>query len=331
MVDFNKLRQRKGSNMESLQKKLESTSQNNGFKKDERIWKPTAKEGKSTNIIRFLPIPAIDIEAAEAGTIQEVDLTPMAKILHHSFQSAKGWMIEKSIQTFGEECPIRNHDTPLWKKQKETNDEALKKILIKRLPKTTYYANILVIKDGTNPENNGKVFLYEFGETIRKLLEKAAKPEFEGEMAFDPFDMWEGANLILNLTYEKKKIGEREAMVPKFDAVKWANPAPLGEDTEIEEIWKKEYSIAEFYDRKNFKSYEELEKKFFKIMGYDDSGKPSAPGSTISKSAESMLNEMTESKPKEAPVKEAKQPEAKVESSGVDSSLDEFEKMLSGM
>lgn len=329
MVDFNALRARKGSNFDSLQKKLAKT-ETGGFKKDERIWKPTAnKDAKSSNIIRFLPIPYVDLVAVEEGKAKDDDLTPMAKILSHAFQGSNGWFIENSLQTFGEDCPVRKHDGPLWGVVKKNNDTVLKEVLKKRLPKTTYYANVLVIKDGTNPENNGKVMIYEFGETIRKLIEKAKTPEFDTDVSVDPFDAFEGADLLLNLTYEKKKIGERESLVPKFDNVKWASPSALagGNETEIERIWKESHSMLGFYDRKLFKTFDELEAKYLKVMGAPAGG--NAPAKE--KSADEMLKEMTgETKTAEAapiPAKEAPKAGGSV---GEIDELEEFERMLNG-
>jgi hypothetical protein len=339
-IDFNALRARKGTNFQALQNKLEKTGQNGGYKKDERIWKPAPnKDNKSSNIIRFLPIPFVDMQAVEEGKLNENDLTPMAKIVKHAFQGPKGWYIENSLQTFGEDCPVRKHDGPLWNTAKKNNDEILKTALKKRLPNSEFYANILVIKDGTNPENNGKQFLYQFGETVRKLIEKANKPEFDTDPSFDPFDAFEGADLLLNLTYDKKKIGEKEFNVANFQNVKWAPQRPLadGNEQEIERIWKAEYSIAEFYDRKNFKGFAELEAKYLKVMGI---GQPAdTPASTDKpKSAEEMLKEMSGEGKKSAPAPEAKSapaPEAGKAAeaaplSGDDDAMAEFERMLAG-
>lgn len=336
MIDFNALRARKGTNFQALQTKLEKTGQNGGFKRDERLWKPTAnKDNKSANIIRFLPIPFVDMQAVEEGKLQESDLTPMAKIMSHSFQGPKGWFIEKSLQTFGEECPVRQYDGPLWGQAKKNNDEILKNTLKKRLPNTQYYANILVIKDGTNPENNGKVMIYEFGELVRKLLDKAQNPEFDTDPKFDPFDMFEGADLILNLTYQKKKIGEKEFNVADYAAgARWAPQAPLagGNEQEMERIWKASHSMADFYDRKHFKSFDDLKAKYEKVMGIGAAEQPASTGKT--KSAEEMLNEMT-SAPKTAsapePSKSIEAPAAgKTAMTGDSDEMEEFEKLLSG-
>jgi hypothetical protein len=342
-IDFNALRARKGTNFQSLQTKLEKTGQSGGFKKDERLWKPTrnAKDNKSVNIIRFLPIAYVDEVGVEEGKYKGEDLTPMAKILKHAFQGPKGWYIENSLQTFGEDCPVRAFDGPLWGTAKKNNDEILKNTLKKRLPNTTYYANVLIIKDGTNPENNGKVMIYEFGETVRKLLEKCNKPEFDTDPIFDPFDMFEGADLLLNLTYTKKKIGEKEFDVANFDSVRWAPPAPLagGDEQEMERIWKAEHSIADFYDRKHFKSYDDLKAKYEKVMGLTDGGS-SAPADTGKpKTAEQMLNEMTgggKSTAEPAEAKSAPEPSAgntaePAKLAGDDDSMAEFEALLKGM
>jgi hypothetical protein len=335
MLDFNLLRARKGSNFAALQTKLEKTDNQSGYgKKDDRIWKPVAnKDNKSSNIIRFLPIPYVDEVGVSEGKYKAEDLTPMARILSHGFQGSNGWYIEKSLATFGEECPVRAFDGPLWGPAKKNDDKILQAILKKRLPQTTYYANILVIKDGTNPDNNGKVMLYEFGETVRKLIEKCSKPEFDTDPVFDPFDAFDGADMLLNLIYTKKKIGEREANVPGFEGARWAPISPLagGDEVEMERIWKAEHSIIEFYDRKNFKTYDELKAKYEKVMG----SAPSAPSANKPKSADEMLKEMTGEAPKSTPAPEPTKtaPAPAVGKSVVsdaDAEMLEFEKLLSG-
>lgn len=270
---FERLKQSRGQQTDAMQQRLAQQGQRSGFQKDPRIWKWTwNKDGKSENIIRFLPIPLVDIKAQDAGTIAEDQiLTPCAMLMKHAFEGPGGWYMENSPQTFGKDDPVRDHDRPLWQQQKATNDEKLKDILKKRIPDTKYYANILVIKDGTNPENNGKVFLLEFGNAIKKLLDLAQKPAFETDPKFDPFDLWGGANLNLNLVGEHKKIGTWEGLSPDFKHANWAKPAPLSEDEKyMEEIWEKEHSLFEFFNPANFKSYEELEKRLRKVLAIPD-------------------------------------------------------------
>jgi len=282
MVDFAALRQRKGTNFDALQKSLEKSSSGGGFKKDERIWKPKEnKDGKSSSIIRFLPIPAVDFDLVAQGKFPETDLTPLIKVVRHQFQGPNGWYVENSLQTFGEACPVREHDGPIWGDAKKRNDKPLQEVLKKRLPKQDEYVGIYVIKDGTSPENNGGVFLYQVPATIKKMIDLANKPEFENQVAFDPFDIWEGKDLILNITYETKAINGKDARVPNWTNVAWA-PAPSaflnGNEKEIEAVWRKQYSLLEFHDRspeaKKFKTYDELKEKFCKVMNLDENYNP---------------------------------------------------------
>lgn len=331
MVDFNALRARKGTNFTALTAKLEATGQNGSYKKDERIWKPTAnKDGISSSIVRLLPIPYVDEVAAEKGEIQASDLTPMATIIKHAFQGSNGWYIENSLRTFGEQCPVYAQDGPIWGLAKKNNDKLLQDQLKKRLPSTFYYANVLIIKDGTNPANNGKVMIWDFGQKVRDLIEQANKPKFDTDTPFDPFDMFEGANMILNLTYTKKKIGDKEVNVPDYSAAKWAPQSPLadGDEAEMERIWKESHSIAEFYNRKHFKSFDELTTKYLKVMGSKAGGLVDKP-----KSADDMLKEMTgdvkEAKPAEAPSTPA--PSAGKVADSKEPDMSEFERMIAEM
>lgn len=273
---FDRLKQTRGQQTDQMQKRLEQQGQRTGGGKDPRIWKWSwNKEAISENVIRFLPTPLVDMKAQDEGNIPETDiLTPVAMVMKHAFQGPGGWYINNSPQTFGEDDPVRDHDRPLWAQQKATNDERLKDVLKKRLPDTKYYANILVIKDVNNPENNGKVMLLEFGPAVKKLLDQAQNPKFSTDPKFDPFDMWEGADLNLNLFGEQKKFGNWEGLVANFSKVTWANPAPLGEDDAYrEKIWEQCHSLFEFFNRANYKTYEELEKQLRKVLAIPE-GQP---------------------------------------------------------
>lgn len=271
-----RLKANKGQNTKALKERLQQQGQG-GFKKDERIWKHTWDEPKtgefvSINKIRFLPVPMIDMERRENGEIpSDAVLTPCACIIAHFFEGPTGARyIEKSLATFDEECPVRKHDQPLWKQQKETGDEGLKKILMNRLPNTDYYANILVINDAQNPDNNGKVFLFKFGRGIKKIIDAAGAPKFPTDPKIeDVFCPWEGADLDFNLTGEKRKFNGRDCISPDYARVTWAAPAALegGDEAKIEEHWKKCYSLQDFYKRTDFKPYEQLEQRFKIVMG----------------------------------------------------------------
>jgi hypothetical protein len=117
-----------------------------------------------------------------------------------------------------------------------------------------------VVKDPANPANEGKVFLYKFGKKIFDKLTAAMQPEFEDEEAIDPFDFWKGANFKLKA---KNVAGYRN-----YDSSEFAAPSVLLDDDDaMEEVWKKEYSLAELVAADQFKSYDELKKRLDYVLG----------------------------------------------------------------
>jgi hypothetical protein len=42
-----------------------------------------------------------------------------------------------------------------------------------------------------------------------------------------------------------------------------------GDDEKLEELWKKEYSLKDFTEKKNFKPYDQLKTRLDKVLGFD--------------------------------------------------------------
>lgn len=308
MIDFSKLRGARGTNAQAMQKALDKTEVS---RDDPNIWKYKRNaDDLSINTIRFLPIGFKDYEAAEKGLVTEADLTPMAKVLRHNFQGANGWLNAVSPETFGLKDPIGDWSRPQWAGLKENKEDPVVKAkrdkLKEFIPSTEYYVNILVVNDAQDPSNNGKVFKFRFGEAIRKFVDLALNPKFPTDPKFDPFDAWEGANLELNLSFEKRKFGNRESYVPKFEAVKWSARAPIGDDEYIEKVWKESHALYPYYDRATCPSYDELKEQFCKVMNFDENMNPKAPGASVGKSSSDFL----QSKPETAGSKFDNQPAA---------------------
>ena len=130
----------------------------------------------------------------------------------------------------------------------------------KQKRKLSYYANIYVVQDKANPQNEGKVFLYKFGKKIFDKVMEAMQPEFEDETPINPFDFWQGANFKLKL---KKVQGYWN-----YDSSEFDRPGPLLDDDDaLEALWKKEYSLAEIVAADQFKSYEQLQGRLKMVLG----------------------------------------------------------------
>ena len=211
---------------------------------DERIWKPVMdKSGNGFAVIRFLP------------AVKGEDL-PWAKVWNHAFQGPTGqWYIENSLTTIGQNDPVSEMNSAYWNSGVESDKE----IARRQKRKLQYFANILVIKDGANPQNEGKVFLYRFGKKIFDKCMEAMQPAFEDETPVNPFDFWEGADFKLKI---RKVDGYWNYDKSEFDS-----PSPLFDDDEkLEEVWKKQYSLAEFTAPSNFKSYDELKTRLDTVL-----------------------------------------------------------------
>ena len=217
---------------------------NNGGGGDDRQWKLECdKSGNGYAVIRFLPAPNGE------------DL-PFVKLYSHAFQGPGGWYIENSLTTLGQKDPVSEYNTMLWNNGTDAGKEAARK----QKRKLTYIANIYVVKDPANPENEGKVFLYKFGKKIFDKLTAAMQPEFEDEEAIDPFDFWGGANFKLKA---KNVAGYRN-----YDSSEFARPdALLDDDDAMEAIWKRQYSLAELVAADQFKDYETLKKRLDYVLG----------------------------------------------------------------
>ena len=212
---------------------------------DDRIWKPVMdKTGNGFAIIRFLPAP-------------KGEELPWAKLWSHAFQGPTGqWYIENSLTTLNKKDPVGEYNSTLWNR----GDEAGKEQARKQKRRLSYISNIYVVKDPAHPENEGKVFLYKFGKKIFDKINDQMNPEFEDESPVNPFDLWEGANF-------KMKIRNVEGY-RNYDKSEFDSPTPLSEDDdELESVWNSQYSLQEFVDRNNFKSFAELQTRLNRVLG----------------------------------------------------------------
>lgn len=245
MVDFKSLKKDRQKNFEDLTKKLSSGG--NSRQKDERYWTLTRDAaGNGSAIIRFLPAAADGDE-------------PYVTVYDHAFQNASTgkWYIEKSLNTIGQQDPLSELNSRLW-------NEGQKDQARKQKRRVKYHANILVIKDPANPENDGKVFIFAFG---KKILEKLtdvmqATDELDSDEKFNPFDLWDGANFRLRVSTVEE--------YPNYDKSKFEAPSPVADtDEEIEKIWKAEHSLAFLTDPTTFKTFEELQSRLNDVLGSD--------------------------------------------------------------
>ena len=252
MANFASLK-KTSSDLSRLTKEIEKINapQTSEREEDNRFWKLSRdKSGNGSAVIRFLPAPAVDGD----------DGLPWVRYFDHGFKGPSGkWYIENSLTTIGQKDPVSEYNSQLWNASNDDNSWQRKQARDQKR-RLHYIANIMVIKDSSNPENEGKVFLFKFGKKIFDKITLAMNPEYEGDVPVNPFDLWKGANFKL-----------RTRMVAgylNYDQSTFDNPSALSDDDdELEKIWKREYSLKEFLDPKNFKTYDELKKRLTEVLG----------------------------------------------------------------
>lgn len=243
--DFSALKKNRTKTLEKLNSQLEKISKPSYQDPNEgKFWKPTRdKAGNGFAVIRFLPAPA-------------GEEMPFVRLWDHGFQGPTGlWYIENSLTTLGQDDPVSEYNSKLWNSGIEADKEQARK----QKRRLKYIANVYIVKDSGNPENEGKVFMYQFGKKIFDKLNDLMNPSFEDETPVNPFDMWEGANFRL-------KIRQFEGY-PNYDKSEFDPAEPLSsDDAELERIWGEEHSLQEMVNEKNFKSYADLKTKLYRVL-----------------------------------------------------------------
>ena len=182
-------------------------------------------------------------------------------------------------------------------------------------PQEKWICNIKIISDPLEPENNGKIFLYEMSKTMAQMIEQTLKISDEElkmglprKEIFNPFSGW-----VLNLKcFKKPENGITDyspssfTQLPNGATIYTLKGGPVTDEVKrqaVEEIKTKCYDLGEFQKPENYKSYDELRKKLeslcngiFGIGGKSQSSQNSQP---VQVNIETPQSEI---KPAEAPV-----------------------------
>ncbi len=213
---------------------------------DDRMWKPTVdKAGNGYAVLRFLPAPS-------------GEELPWVRYWDHGFKGPTGlWYIENSLTSIGQQDPVSEMNSRLWN---SGNDDD-KAVVRERKRRLNYLANVLVVSDPSAPQNEGKVMLYKFGKKIFDKIMDVMQPQFQDETPVNPFDFWKGADFKLKI---RNVEGYRN-----YDKSEFSDVTPLfgADEAKLEDVYSKVYSLTEFTDPKNYKTYDELKTKLMRVLG----------------------------------------------------------------
>jgi hypothetical protein len=215
--------------------------------KDDRFWSLSRDENDNGGaIIRLLPDP---------------EGTPFIQRFNHAFQSfdtvnkKKRWYINISPQTINQDCPA----SELWSKLFNLGTDEAKLEAKNFSRKIKFMCNIKVIKDPANPQNEGKIFLWEFGTKLKDKFMQALNPsEADRQMGEEPkqlFNPLTGCNIKLKI---KKAAGFLNYDDTTIEAV--SSIYNDGEGAKAD-IINNAYKLSEFLQPEAFETYEELKGK----------------------------------------------------------------------
>ena len=237
---------------EGIQEDALSDNKKGGYEEDSRFYKLSRdKNDNGGALIRFVP---------------SSDGVPFVKMIKINADKGannrfcKDW----SPQSIGKPDPFNEQFLKLWKAGRK--EEAKKFGRLER-----YIANIKVIKDPANPENEGKFFLLDMSKTLFGKIKAAIKPS-EDEMAIDPdlkpkkvFDPVNGNSFLL-------KIKKGENNILTYNDSKFAEKVDGIYETEeeaLEDINKNAYTLKDWLSEDFYKSYDELKECLDWFMGIE--------------------------------------------------------------
>jgi len=175
-------------------KKTDSIHTNNGtHNKNKFDFLKLSIDAKTKSVdikLRFLPsIPTDEQEAKGFDTVTSTS------ILFHGHNVTKNGEKRFVIpyvcpKTLGKECECCDDGWKKYNVAKRNNesDEVLKGIIKSSISYENKVANVLVVEDTLNPDNEGKVFLFKYGKQISDVLNRAESDDGEPLDVFDIFN-----------------------------------------------------------------------------------------------------------------------------------------------
>ncbi len=261
--NFNSLRSSRQAAFAKLNEELKKENTKQGA--DERFWKLTVDQKTKVGYarLRFLPAP-------------KGEDVPWQRMFNHAFKMNGGWFIENCPTTLGQRrCPVCEANSKLWNGPGADKDGS-QDVARERKRKLQFISNVLIVDDPAHPENNGKVFLFKFGKKIHDKVQELIDPQFPDQKPSNPFDMW-NENDTGGSDFKLK--AAQVQGYQNYDRSEFTEPKELfpGDDDAKEVVWDKEYSLTAFVAENQFKSYEDIEKRFLKVVtGSDDTPRTAA-------------------------------------------------------
>jgi hypothetical protein len=150
--------------------------------------------------------------------------------------------------TYGEKCPIDEYRSKIYSTKDDSQIEKIRPI--KR--NENWLVNVLVIKDPTNPENQGKVKILRYGKQLAKIIDSAITGDDSDEFGSKVFDLSEnGCNL-------KIKVEKNEGGYATYVGSKFMSPSKVEGIDDIDEVYNSTNDLDSIFDHKSYVDIKKL-------------------------------------------------------------------------
>jgi hypothetical protein len=153
--------------------------------------------------------------------------------------------------TYKEKCPICEHRSKIWATKNETLINQIKPL--KKNERWLY--NVYVIKDPTNPSNEGQVKFLNAGSQLEKIIESARTGDDADEFGHKIFDLSpNGCNLRI-------KVEKNEGGYPTYISSKFVSPSKidaLDTDEQIDAVYTSFKPLDTIFKHKTYNEIKDL-------------------------------------------------------------------------
>jgi hypothetical protein len=150
--------------------------------------------------------------------------------------------------TYGEKCPIDEHRSKVWATKNQTLIDQVKPL--KKSERWLY--NAYVIKDPTNPSNEGSVKILNSGAQLQKVIQSAIDGDDSDEFGFRIFDLSEnGCSLRI-------KVEKNDGGYPSYTSSKFLSPSKVEGLTDQEAAYDAVKDLDSFFQRKTYAEIKEI-------------------------------------------------------------------------
>lgn len=279
---------------------------------DERFYRlGRDKDGNGAAIIRFLP-------DSERGMIQE-----MFKInTNVTHNGKKRFVSEYSPQTIGQPCPFQEKWQELW----NAGDKEGSKVYSRS---TSYVTNIKVLRDPANPENEGKIFLYEMSMRMRDKIRAAIDPsEQDRDLGATPKEMF---NPLRGNSFKLacKKGANNQITYDPSEVISEVTSIYDSPEAAIKDIKENTHKLSDLLKPESFMTYQELQEKLRWVTFADQVSQPAQTAKV-----DTLQAEVNTAQPKQTEVQESVAPTAQTESTQdakPQSKSDSLDDLLNGL